>query len=309
LRKTVELVKIMKKPALPDNESDRLRTLQVLNILDSKPEDRFDTITRLTQHLFNVPIAVISLVDENRQWFKSCMGLDAQETPRDISFCGHAILDPKILIIEDASLDDRFSDNPLVTGAPFIRFYAGKPLEAPNGDRIGTLCIISDKPRVFDEKDQALLTDCAVLVEREIKILYQAAKDEHTDAYNYQGFLTIAQQETNHCAKNNLAATLIFFVVESTQNRTLLEFTVQLKSQLRNIDVFGRMEQNEFILFMRDTDESQAQLVLDNIVSLFNDDPKLPKQGFNIQFAHKIESFRPSVGDKIADIIKEKKPR
>lgn len=117
------------EPAFPLDEANRLATLRGLNILDTPPEERFDRLTRLAQQLINVPIAVVSLVDSNRQWFKSCQGLDASETPRNISFCGHAILDNELFVIPDALLDTRFSDNPLVTGAPNIRFYAGQPLK------------------------------------------------------------------------------------------------------------------------------------------------------------------------------------
>ena len=119
----------MLEPPLPPDEAMRLAALRSLNILDTPAEERFDRITRLAQRLFDVPIALVSLVDTNRQWFKSCQGLDASETPRSISFCGHAILEDGPLIIEDATKDQRFADNPLVTGPPDIRFYTGQPLK------------------------------------------------------------------------------------------------------------------------------------------------------------------------------------
>jgi GGDEF domain-containing protein len=299
----------MKIPVLPDNELERLRTLQTLNILDSKPEDRFDTITRLTQHLFNIPVAVISLVDENRQWFKSCMGLDAQETPRDISFCGHAILKPDILIVEDTHQDERFSDNPLVIGEPFIRFYAGKPLAAPNGDRIGTLCVIDDKPRKFSEEDQTLLTDCAVLVEREIKILYEAAKDSITDAYNYLGFLTISQYELLRCARDKSPASLIYFDVAQTENQALLEFTVHLKAALQSRDVFGRVDNKEFVLLLPDTDRQQAEAILEKINQELEGNPDKPSLLSDFSFSHSIECFNPSFEDSIEQRIKDRSPQ
>ena len=137
----------MASPAIPTNEEQRLRTLQNYLILDTPPEYRFDILTEYAAVTFDVPTALISLVDENRQWFKSRCGLDTPETPRDVSFCGHAILDDGILMICNASLDPKFSDNPLVTGSPFIRFYAGCPLTMPSGDRIGTFCLIDYKPR------------------------------------------------------------------------------------------------------------------------------------------------------------------
>ncbi|MDO9199841.1 MAG: GAF domain-containing protein, partial [Hydrogenophaga sp.] len=132
----------MKPPDRPIDEKLRLQTLQSLHILNTHAEERFDRLTRMAKRIFGVPIALVSLVDANRQWFKSCIGLDASETPRDISFCGHAILGSEVFVIPDTAADPRFSDNPLVTGYPHIRFYAGCPLVAANGQKLGTLCVI-----------------------------------------------------------------------------------------------------------------------------------------------------------------------
>jgi diguanylate cyclase (GGDEF)-like protein/PAS domain S-box-containing protein len=158
-------------PAIPMDEKKRLATLRGLNILDTPPEERFDRLTRLAQRIFDVPIAVITLIDSNRQWFKSCQGLDATETPRSISFCGHAILGDEVFVIPDAALDPRFADNPLVAGAPHIRFYAGQPLKANNGSRLGTLCILDIKPRQPSQADLDVLRDLAALVESELNLL------------------------------------------------------------------------------------------------------------------------------------------
>ncbi len=161
----------MLEPAVPFDEASRLATLRGLNILDTSPEERFDRLTRLAQHLLDVPIALVSLVDANRQWFKSCQGLDASETPRSISFCGHAILDDQLFVIPDALLDPRFADNPLVTSAPHIRFYAGQPLKAINGSRVGTLCVIDRKPHQLTQAERDSLRDLALLVENELNLL------------------------------------------------------------------------------------------------------------------------------------------
>ncbi|MCH8497853.1 MAG: PAS domain-containing protein [Marinobacter sp.] len=158
----------MQKPPVPEDEAQRLAALEQTGLLDTPPEQRFDRITRVAQSLFGVEIVLVSLVAESIQWFKSRQGLDACETGRDISFCGHAILGDSTLVVEDASQDPRFSDNPLVTGAPFIRFYAGAPLRAPGGYRIGTLCLIDSAPRQFGTAELALLRDLADLVEQEV---------------------------------------------------------------------------------------------------------------------------------------------
>lgn len=163
----------MKIPHLPDNELQRLQALRAQVLLDTPAEERFDRLTRLARQLFGTQIALISLVDENRQWFKSRQGLDACETGRDISFCGHAILADAIFEISDTRLDLRFADNPLVTGPPHIRFYAGAPLKTTDGYNIGTLCIIDDQPRQLTAEEHHALRDLADCVEAEINQLDQ----------------------------------------------------------------------------------------------------------------------------------------
>ena len=158
----------MQEPQTPPDEEQRRRALYRLALLDTPAEERFDRITRTAARLFDVPIALVSLVDTNRQWFKSCLGLAARETPRGISFCGHAILRDEVLQIPDASLDPRFADNPLVTGEPFVRFYAGQPLKSPDGHRVGTLCLIDRRPRHLGEVDLRSLVDLAAWAEDEL---------------------------------------------------------------------------------------------------------------------------------------------
>ena len=142
----------MIKPDTPKNEAERLHALRTLKILDTSHEERFDRVTRMAKRMFNVSISLVSLIDEDRQWFKSAQGLEATETPRDISFCGHAINQEGLFIIPNAIEDQRFHDNPLVTDAPNIRFYAGYTLKIREGLNIGTLCLIDQKPREMDEE-------------------------------------------------------------------------------------------------------------------------------------------------------------
>jgi phosphoribosyl 1,2-cyclic phosphodiesterase/DNA-binding response OmpR family regulator len=151
----------------PADEPERVRALHDLAILDSPPEERFDRITRLARRLFDMPIALVSLVATERQWFKSRQGLDIPETSRDSSFCAHAILDEGVFVVGDASLDPRFAENPLVTGTPRIRFYAGRPVRSGNF-RVGTLCLIDQTPRQLGADDMEVLEDLAALVESEL---------------------------------------------------------------------------------------------------------------------------------------------
>ncbi|MCX9158388.1 GAF domain-containing protein [Niveibacterium sp. 24ML] len=159
----------MLKPPFPPDEAERLKALHDLLVLDTEPEERFDSITAFCCSAFKVPIALVSLVDTDRQWFKSRQGLDACETGRDISFCGHAILQAEPLIVTDAATDPRFADNPLVTGEPKIRFYAGMPLQLHSGQRIGTLCLIDRRPRRLEPEEIAQLRDLAGLVVQELE--------------------------------------------------------------------------------------------------------------------------------------------
>lgn len=197
-------------PDIPQQEETRLKTLRSLNVLDSQPEERFDRLTRMAKRIFGVPIALVSLVDENRQWFKSCVGLHVSETPRDISFCGHAILGNDVFIIPDATTDERFADNPLVLNEPHIRFYAGCPLRAPNGSKLGTLCLIDRKSRSLGAEDLETLQDLASMAESELAAVQLATLDELTEITNRRGFLMLAQHSLNLCFRHGISASLVF---------------------------------------------------------------------------------------------------
>ena len=141
----------MKAARIPENEAERLRALESYRVMDTPPESSFDDLTTLVARILDVPIALVSLVDADRQWFKSRYGLDAPETPRDISFCGHVVAEQELLVVPDAFEDNRFHDNPLVTGDPRVRFYAGVPLRTPDGHILGTLCAIDHEARQVSE--------------------------------------------------------------------------------------------------------------------------------------------------------------
>lgn len=158
----------MQEPPFPANEDDRLQALRQLLILDTPPEERFDRIVAFAAQEFDMPIALISLVDAQRQWFKARVGLDAEETARDVSFCAHAILKDETMVVPDTAQDQRFADNPLVTGGPGIQFYAGAPLKLPSGESIGTLCIIDQQPRDLDRVDLAILASLRDLAVEEL---------------------------------------------------------------------------------------------------------------------------------------------
>jgi GAF domain-containing protein len=153
---------------IPTEDLRRLQALREMLILDTPPEERFDRVVQFAADEFDMPIVLVSLVDAERQWFKARVGLDVCETDRESSFCGHAILRPEILVIENALEDERFHDNPLVVGAPDIRFYAGAPLQLPCGEIVGTLCLIDRRPRTLDAVDLAIFGSLRELVVTEL---------------------------------------------------------------------------------------------------------------------------------------------
>lgn len=165
------------RAAVPPNEETRLAALREMSILDTRPEERFDRLTRLAAAVGDVPIALVSLVDRDRQWYKSCVGLSASETPRDVSFCAHALANRSPIVVADTLLDERFADNPLVVGGPRIRFYAGYPVFHTNGSCVGTLCLIDTRPRQLPATTARRLEDVAVLVQNELNAGLQPAGD------------------------------------------------------------------------------------------------------------------------------------
>ncbi|MHA7878994.1 MAG: ATP-binding protein [Saccharospirillum sp.] len=184
----------MRCPETPANETERLIALKRLNILDTGPEPQFDRLTALARFAFGVDMALVSLVDANRQWFKSRQGVDVAQTDRSISFCGHAIVEQELFVVEDAQSDERFHDNPLVTGPPYIRFYAGAQLVDRAGFSLGTLCLLDPKPRTFSADDRRHLRYLADMVERELLNRNWSTALDELEAYRAQQAEQTARQ-------------------------------------------------------------------------------------------------------------------
>ncbi len=294
----------MKKPEIPADENERLEDLRSLRVLDTAPEERFDRLTRVASKVFDVPIALVSLVDENRQWFKSIIGLDVLETPRDVSFCGHAILGDDLFVVENAREDLRFADNPLVTGPPRIRFYAGVPLRYMSGSKIGTLCVIDRVPRVLDGEGRQLLRDLGEMAESEINAIQLATIDELTRISNRRGFMTLAQNSLSLCARHNAPVSLVYFDLNEFKpindrfghaegDRALVAFAYLMRKTFRDSDVCARLGGDEFAVLLTNTPGQHAAEIVARFRAQIDFYNRESKRGYEIGFSEGIVSPRP----------------
>ncbi|WP_327194236.1 GAF domain-containing protein [Novosphingobium album (ex Hu et al. 2023)] len=177
------------------DESARLAAVHKLEVLDTEPEEPFENVVSLVRTVLRVPIAIVTLVDADRQWFKARRGLDAVETARDISFCTHAIEQSEPYLVQDAAVHPLFAQNPLVTGHPGIRSYAGIPLQTAEGYNVGTLCAIDLEPRTFSDAEVAILSNFARIVVKELELRRIAQRDQLTGILTRRGFIEMAEQE------------------------------------------------------------------------------------------------------------------
>ena len=282
----------MKEPPTPVNEDERLQTLQSLNILDSSPEERFDRYTRLAASIFDVPIALVSLVDSQRQWFKSAVGLDVQETPRKISVCGHTILQDKILVIEDLSKDQRFHDNPLIALDPKLRFYAGVPLKPINNHALGSFCLIDYKPRKFTQKNIDNLIDLASMVSDELIIFL----DELTGLTNRRGFNLLAHNVLSTAQRSSNPLSLIMLDLDNFKaindeyghqsgDQALKVFANCLQEVFRKSDIVSRTGGDEFCILLSNTTRADAELSMTRLQELVAEQNANPNYKFHLAFS------------------------
>ncbi|MCO4814352.1 MAG: GAF domain-containing protein [Flavobacteriales bacterium] len=227
----------MLEPSIPKNENERLNELYDSGLLDTPKESDFDNLTNLASSIFGAPVSIITLVDENRQWFKSCFGLPEEitETPREISFCGHAINNPsEVLVIPDARLDNIFSDNPLVSGDPNIVFYAGAPLISKNGYPLGTFCIIDFKPRTLSQQDVETLKILSNQVSKLIDL--RLSNEELTESLKEKSLLL---KEVHHRVKNNLqlVSSLLRLQANSIDNEDFSKAIVASQERIKSMAI------------------------------------------------------------------------
>ncbi|MFK3659176.1 diguanylate cyclase [Scandinavium sp. NPDC088450] len=267
----------MKSPDHPENETQRLASLRESGILDAGDPARFDRLTRLARRLFNVPMAMVSLVDEESLVFKSCNGLRYASLPRDISFCGHVILSETPLLVPDARNDARFSDNPLVTGEPHIRFYAGYPLRLPDGAMVGSFCLLDHDKRTFTDDDVAVLKDLAAIVEDEFETIAEATTDVLTGLLNRRGFEHLANFAISSAHRRAEPLTLGWLDLDRFKeindrfghaegDVALRQMAQLLTNAFRDSDLLVRHGGDEFGILFSDTDESGAWIAMQHLV-------------------------------------------
>lgn len=231
------------------DEAGRQAALDRYAVLDTSPDTRFDRITALVRAVFDVPIAVVSLIDRERQWFKSCDGLDVRETARGISFCTHTIRQRTPLIVADALTDARFRDSSLVTGPPHIRSYAGMPLSTPDGYNVGSLCAIDRVPRNFSPEQISMLRDFGQLVVAELELRQIAQSDFLTGALSRRAFVARLDDAVT---RHDRDAALVMFDIDhfksindrfghTTGDEVLKRIAKCCNDTLRSGDSFGRL--------------------------------------------------------------------
>jgi diguanylate cyclase (GGDEF)-like protein len=254
---------------LPHNELQRLRDLERQGVLGHPGDEHFDRLVTLTASVLDAPIALISLVDRDRQWFLARHGLEIQETPRPMAFCAHAIAGDDTLVVPDASQDSRFNTNPLVIADPNIRFYAGTPLQSREGHNLGTLCVIDRQPREFAAKQVTLLEELAQLVLRELELRRELTVNPLTGLANRASFLEQAEPELRRAREDQeLLAMLALELDQFSQVRirwgqdasdqALHDVAACLQAQHRPQDLLGQIGDQGFAMLMVDVDQAAA---------------------------------------------------
>ncbi|QUT18104.1 sensor domain-containing diguanylate cyclase [Rahnella inusitata] len=299
-----------------DREEKRLFALHAIGILDTQAEERFDRLTRIASKLFDVPIALVSLVDKDRQWFKSNHGLNIKSTPRTESFCSVAVAEDKLLIVPDTLLDPRFEYNSLVTGEPGIRFYAGCPVKLPDGEIGGTICIIDTEPRTLSEDERSLLKDLAEVVEDEFRIINLAATDSLTGICNRRSFMMFAEETLRKAKKRNRKFSMIIIDLDDFKpindtwghnegNAALVTFASILEGLTDDNSLVARLGGDEFGVISPDyTSSDTAKFInqLTNIINNYNDTSKKP---YKILFSAGSVEYNAEKHQSPADLMRE----
>lgn len=258
------------------DESGRLKALGGLNVLDSAEEQPFEHIVTMVEQILRVPMCAVSLVDKDRQWFKARRGIDACETTRDISFCTHAIRGTEPFVISNALLDARFVNNPLVTGAPHIRSYAGIPLMTPDGYNIGSLCAMDDTPRQFSVAEISILKNFAKLVVDELELRQVLSTDQLTGTMARAAWFDVAANEVTRASRYHRPLCLLVLDIDhfklvndqlghTAGDAVLRQVAQVVQRQLRQSDVLGRFGGEEFVVLLPETVLEDAAFLAERV--------------------------------------------
>ena len=274
----------MDNALLLDDDDGRVAALRRLDVLDTAVEEPFEKIVTLVRTVLAVPVATVTLVDRDRQWFKARRGMEQSETPRAVSFCTHTIQQRDPLIIENALADPRFAESPLVVGPPYVRSYAGLPLRTPEGYNVGALCAMDTRPRRFSPADIAILSNFANIVCDELELRLIAQVDHLTGALTRRGFVDQAQREMERTLRYGRASSLIMIDVDhfkrvndtyghSIGDQVLKQIASLAETTLRPCDLFGRLGGEEFALLMPETSGAAALVVAERLRNTIAEHP------------------------------------
>jgi len=299
---------------VPLQEAQRVAELRSLGILDTEPEERFDRVTRIAQRMFDVPIALISLVDKDRQWFKSRIGLDATETARELSFCTYAIEDDAVMHVEDATVDPRFRDNPLVTGDPGIRFYAGCPIQSSRGNNLGTLCIVDYEPRKLGANEIRCLKDLASIVQEEVRGLQLATTDNLTQLHNRRGLMRAGKQALGFARRMEQPVSLAFVDLDglkrindqaghSAGDCAIVETAGLLRETLRGSDVLARLGGDEFCVLFTDASARVAREAIDRLRVAARRNNETGDRDWKLRFSVGIAEWDPRSTETLEELV------
>ncbi len=283
----------MQSAPLPPDENARLAALDESGLVFTPAEERFDRLTRLAAKLFGTPMVAISLVDQDLQWFKSSVGLDVAQTPRSVSFCAHA-LESGELVVENALDDPRFADNPIVTGEPHIRAYAGKTIRSASGHALGTFCIMDSKPRTFAADELQLLEDLSAIVQGELRHavepdsatafmqgMHRWARERALDAvtrcWNHDAMVELLMRQHASATATGATFAVALLGLERFQpiqrdlgsrvaDQVLAEVATTMRRVIGESAALGRYDTDTFLLVMPRCEEREAQVLTDHIV-------------------------------------------
>jgi diguanylate cyclase (GGDEF)-like protein len=273
-----------------------------LKVLETPAKDRFERLTRLAKHMFDLPMAYVTLAADNPQWFQSSTGFNADPENMDNSFCSHTIHSSSTFLVPDASKDKRFANHPLVIGEPYIRFYMGRSLRHHNNTKLGTLCMVDTKPRQMSKQDLLTLDDLAELAEHELIASVLASIDDLTGLSNRRGFITLSKNILNVCARQNAPATIVLLDLNQFKaindkfghtegDRALIKFSRYMTNTFRDSDILGRIGGDEFAVLLTNATIDYANEIIERLRQDVARATEIDNTGYDINFSVGIASI------------------